>query len=63
MQLEISIEALDYLIEHPLNYVNLKFHSERIVQFHRLVLLIHINQERTQEEIAKLYNYGLRMAF
>lgn len=60
-QLEVSREDFDYLIEHPINYVNLKSHSERIVQFHRLVLLMHIDKERTQAEIVKLYNYGLRM--
>ena len=60
-QLDVSREDFDYLIEHPVNYVNLKSHSERIVQFHRLVLLMHIDQERTQAEIVKLYNYGLRM--
>lgn len=60
-QLDISREDFDYLIEHPINYVHLKSHSERIVQFHRLVLLMHIDQERTREEIVKLYNYGLKM--
>ncbi|WP_055448929.1 hypothetical protein [Lacinutrix mariniflava] len=60
-QLNISRADFDYLIEHPINYVNLESYSERIVQFHRLVLLIDIDQERTQTEIVKLYNYGLRM--
>ncbi|OIQ19392.1 TerB family tellurite resistance protein [Lacinutrix sp. MedPE-SW] len=60
-QLDISREDFDYLIDHPINYIHLKSHSERIVQFHRLVLLMHIDQERTREEVAKLYNYGLRM--
>jgi hypothetical protein len=60
-QLEVSREDFDYLIEHPINYVNLKSHSERIVQFHRLVLLMHIDKERTKADIVKLYNYGLRM--
>jgi len=60
-QLEISREDFDYLIEHPVNYIHLKSHSERIVQFHRLVLLIHIDQERTPSEVVKLYNYGLKM--
>lgn len=61
-QLEISREDFDYLIKHPTNYyVNLKSHSDRIVQFHRLVLLMHIDNERTHTEVVKLYNYGLRM--
>jgi len=60
-QLEVSREDFDYLIEHPVNYTNLKSHSERIVQFHRLVLLMHVDQERTNNEITKIHNYGLRM--
>ncbi|WP_299387672.1 TerB family tellurite resistance protein [uncultured Lacinutrix sp.] len=60
-QLDVSRADFDYLIEHPINYVNLKSHSERIVQFHRLVLLMHIDEERTDEEIGKIHNYGLRM--
>jgi hypothetical protein len=60
-QLEISREDFDYLIEHPVYYTHLNTHSERIVQFHRLVLLMNIDNEKTSSEIAKLYNFGLRM--
>ncbi|RAJ13190.1 TerB family tellurite resistance protein [Olleya aquimaris] len=60
-QLDVSREDFDYLINHPVSRVVLKSHSERIVQFHRMVLLMHVDQERSKEELAKLYNYGLRM--
>ncbi len=60
-QLEVSREDFDYLINHPVNRVVLKSHSERIVQFHRMVLLMHVGQVRSEKELAKLYNYGLRM--
>lgn len=63
-QLDISREDFEYLIEHPVNYTHLKSHSERIVQFHRLVLLMNIEQEEGEESargITKLYNFGLRM--
>ncbi|WP_028281582.1 hypothetical protein [Olleya marilimosa] len=60
-QLEVSREDFDHLINNPVNRMVLKSHSERIVQFHRMVLLMHVDQERTQQELAKLYNYGLRM--
>ncbi|MBD0832065.1 TerB family tellurite resistance protein [Aestuariibaculum sediminum] len=61
-QLEISREDFDYLIEHPINYIHLKSHSERIVQFHRLVLLMNIDNEHSDsKKIVKLYNFGLRM--
>ncbi|APY11943.1 hypothetical protein BWZ22_12200 [Seonamhaeicola sp. S2-3] len=64
-QLDISREDFEYLIEHPVNYTHLKSHSERIVQFHRLVLLMNIEQEYRGESkttgVTKLYNFGLRM--
>jgi len=60
-QLEITREDFDYLIDHPVDYKHLKSHSERIVQFHRLVLLMNIDGEITQHEIIKLHNFGLRM--
>jgi len=64
-QLDISREDFDYLIEHPVTYTHLKSHSERIVQFHRLVLLMNIEQEYGEENnsagVIKLYNFGLRM--
>lgn len=65
-QLEITREDFEYLIEHPVTYTHLKSHSERIVQFHRLVLLMNIEQEHGEENnnsagAIKLYNFGLRM--
>ncbi|MBU3822425.1 TerB family tellurite resistance protein [Flavobacteriaceae bacterium XHP0103] len=61
-QLEISREDFDYLIEHPITYTHLKSHSERIVQFHRLVLLMNIEEsENASKGAIKLYNFGLRM--
>ena len=62
-QLEISREDFDYLIENPVNYIHLKSHSERIVQFHRLVLLMNIENEgdNNSKSVIKLYNFGLRM--
>lgn len=62
-QLEISREDFDYLIEHPINYIHLKSHSERIVQFHRLVLLMNIENQGDNHSkgVIKLYNFGLRM--
>lgn len=64
-QLDISREDFEYLIEHPVTYTHLKSHSERIVQFHRLVLLMNIEQEHGDENnsagVIKLYNFGLRM--
>ncbi|RSK40717.1 TerB family tellurite resistance protein [Mangrovimonas spongiae] len=60
-QLRISREDFDYLINNPINYIHLESHSERIVQFHRLVLLMDSDGENTSKEITKLHNFGLRM--
>ena len=62
-QLDITREDFEYLIEHPINYTHLKSHSERIVQFHRLVLLMNIESQNEQPSsgVIKLYNFGLRM--
>jgi len=65
-QLDIAREDFDYLIEHPVSYTHLKSHSERIVQFHRLVLLMNIEEQagdssNNSSGAIKLYNFGLRM--
>lgn len=60
-ELKISREDFEYLLEHPVKYTSLKSYSQRIVQFHRLILLMNIDGAKTQEEIGMLYNYGLRM--
>lgn len=60
-QLDITQEDFDYLLTNPVTYVKLKSYSERIVQFHRLVLLMNIDNDITPREIHKLHNFGLRM--
>jgi len=60
-QLKISKEDFDYLIQHPINYEHLKSHSERVIQFHRLVLLMNEDSILTKKEVNKIYNFGLRM--
>lgn len=64
-QLGISQHDFDYLLENPIDYTHLKSHSERIVQFHRLVLLSNIEQKFGDSDslrgATKLYNFGLRM--
>ncbi|AXT20805.1 TerB family tellurite resistance protein [Flavobacteriaceae bacterium AU392] len=64
-QLEITREDFEYLLDNPVTYVHLKSHSERIVQFHRLILLMNLGQgeEMTKRENIRLHNFGLRMGF
>lgn len=60
-QLGISREDFDYLLDNPVTHINLKSHSERIVQFHRLVLLMNLDKDISDRELVKLHNFGLRM--
>ena len=60
-QLEITKEDYDYLLDNPVTHINLKSHSERIVQFHRLILLMNLDKEIADKELVRLHNFGLRM--
>ena len=60
-QLEITQSDFDYLLDNPVTHINLKSHSERIVQFHRLVLLMNLGLEISDRELMRLHNFGLRM--
>ncbi len=60
-QLNISKEDFDYLFKHPVTYVKLKSHSERIVQFHRLILLMNLDHRVSKKQLVKIHNFGLRM--
>ncbi|MBT8252660.1 MAG: TerB family tellurite resistance protein [Flavobacteriaceae bacterium] len=60
-QLDITREDFEYLLENPATHVNLKSYSERIVQFHRLVLLMNMNSRYSERELIRLHNFGLRM--
>lgn len=60
-QLDISEEDFNYLFQNPITYLNLKSHSERIVQFHRLILLMNLDHKVSKKELVKIHNFGLRM--
>ncbi|MGJ8549087.1 TerB family tellurite resistance protein [Winogradskyella wichelsiae] len=60
-QLDITKEDFQYLFKHPVTYLHLKSHSERIVQFHRLVLLMNLDHKVAPKQLVKIHNFGLRM--
>lgn len=60
-QLDITEADFNYLFENPATHVHLKSHSERIVQFHRLVLLMNISSDKSAKQHQKIHNFGLRM--
>jgi len=59
--LEVSKEVFDRLLKEKSPKVRLKTQAERIVQFHRLILLMNVDDEQHKKEINTLYNIGLKM--
>jgi len=59
--LEMDKDVLDSLLKQKSPKIRLKTQAERIVQFHRLMLLMNIDQEQHKKEIDTLYNIGLKM--
>jgi len=60
-QLGIDKDTFDSLFHKKAEKVILKPQSERIVQFHRLLLLMNIDSEQHDTEVRRLHNIGLRM--
>ncbi|WP_375325031.1 TerB family tellurite resistance protein [Flagellimonas sp. GZD32] len=59
--LGIDRPTFDSLLKEKSPKVRLKTQAERIVQFHRLLLLMNIDREQHRKEINTLYNIGLKM--
>lgn len=59
--LGIDKKTFEALLKEKPPKVILKSQAERIVQFHRLLLLMNIDQEQHQKEINTLHNIGLAM--
>nr|WP_298790846.1 TerB family tellurite resistance protein [uncultured Allomuricauda sp.] len=59
--LGIDEKTFEKLLNQKSPKVTLKSQAERIVQFHRLLLLMNVDQEQHQKEINTLYNIGLTM--
>lgn len=60
-QLGIVKKTLDSLFTNKVEQVHLKPESERILQFHRLVLLMNIDQSSSPGEIEKIKDLGIHM--
>ncbi|AXT58518.1 MULTISPECIES: hypothetical protein [Aquimarina] len=60
-QLEISEEEIGYLVRNSAEKRNLQPESQRILQFHRLVLLMNVDQEAALSEVDKIKEMGLHM--
>ncbi|NQY06791.1 MAG: TerB family tellurite resistance protein [Flavobacteriaceae bacterium] len=60
-QIGVDKSEFDALFHHPAPLKPIANESERIVQFHRLVLLMNIDQNVHEEERIRLHQFGLRM--
>lgn len=60
-QLGVDKETFDSLLDNKVPKIMPKTQADRILQFHRLVLLMNVDQEQHQLEIGKLHNIGLGM--
>lgn len=59
--LGIAREVFDSLFHNRAKRIIPKSQADRILQFHRLVLLMNVDQVIDQQEISKLHNVGLGM--
>ncbi|TPN84761.1 TerB family tellurite resistance protein [Aquimarina algicola] len=60
-QLGVNEEEIKKLIKERAEKKNLQPESQRILQFHRLVLLMNIDQEISPEELYQIKDIGLKM--
>ncbi|UOB17047.1 TerB family tellurite resistance protein [Abyssalbus ytuae] len=61
LQFEIEKEELDALFEKSTDYYPPKNEADRILQFHRLVLLMNVDEKQHPEEMNKIREFGIRM--
>lgn len=59
--MEIKKSSLDELLKNTTEISVPKTQLDRIVQFHRLLLLMNIDNEQHRKEVEKLHNIGLWM--
>ncbi|SIQ38718.1 hypothetical protein [Maribacter ulvicola] len=60
-QLQISKKTFDSLFTSNVEHVIPKSQSERLLQFHRLVLLMNVDNEQDINEVKGIYDIGLKM--
>jgi hypothetical protein len=60
-QLDVDEETFDSLFDRKVEHVIPKSDAERILQFHRLVLLMNVDNKQDLIEISRIHNIGLGM--
>ena len=61
VQLGVDHKSFDLLFEKESEHLIPKTEAERILQFHRLVLLMNVDEVQDEIEINRLHNIGLSM--
>lgn len=59
--MEVKKLALDNLLKNKTEISIPRIQTDRIVQFHRLLLMMNIDNEQHKKEVEKLHNIGLWM--
>lgn len=59
--MKVKKTSLDALLKNTIEISTPKTQLDRIVQFHRLLLLMNIDNEQHKKEVEKLHNIGLWM--
>ncbi len=60
-QLDVDRETFDSLFTSEVEHIVPKSQADRILQFHRLVLLMNVDEIQAEIEISRLHNIGLGM--
>tara|TARA_B110001450_G_scaffold141514_1_gene132518 strand:+ start:844 stop:1242 length:399 start_codon:yes stop_codon:yes gene_type:complete len=60
-QIGVDKNTFDKLLKHPVPHLNLKSESERIVQFHRLLLLMNVDKVIETKELENIHLLGIKM--
>jgi uncharacterized tellurite resistance protein B-like protein len=60
-RMKVSQKEVDQLIENPLPSLPLVSEIERITHFHKLILLMNVDWEAHDKEVAVVRNFGLKL--
>jgi len=60
-QLGVSEVELQQLVDNPAKPVTIQPEAQRILHFHRLVLLMNVDQDTDSKELLIVKNFGLRL--
>ncbi|MGB5499264.1 MAG: TerB family tellurite resistance protein [Maribacter sp.] len=60
-QLGVDEETFDTLFNEEVEHIVPKSEADRILQFHRLVLLMNVDKKQDLIEISRIHNIGLEM--